>query len=110
MSCERRAQAFQVIDRQVEIGDAEAADENWLADMQADTAVHTPTEGQVARPERSPDPNGTPPTVWPGDVPAHNVGEPYLGSEEPETRRQSLTVEPNGRGPRAHPEQQEDGP
>jgi hypothetical protein len=27
VSCERRAQAFQVIDRQVEIGDAEAADE-----------------------------------------------------------------------------------
>jgi len=50
VSLERRAQFFQVIDRQVEIGDAETADGHWLAQVQADTAVGTPTEGQVAGP------------------------------------------------------------
>jgi hypothetical protein len=110
VSPERRTQAFQLIDCQVKIGDAEAANENRLAEVQADGAVGTPAEGQVARPKGAPDPNGTPPAVWPGDVPAHDVGEPYLGAEEPETRRETLTVEPNGRGARDHPEQEEDGP
>lgn len=110
VGCEGRTQSCEVIDRQGEIGNAEASDENWLAKVQADAAVGTPAEGQLARPEGAPDPNGAPPAIRPGDVPAHDVGERHFGAEEPETRRESVTVEPNGRGPRAHPEQDEDGP
>jgi hypothetical protein len=41
---QRRAQPQEVINRQVEIGDAEAADEDWLAEVQADAAVGAAAE------------------------------------------------------------------
>ena len=41
---ERRAQPGEVVDGQVEIGDAEAANENRLAEMQAEPAVGAPAK------------------------------------------------------------------
>jgi hypothetical protein len=106
-SRECRPESLEVIDRHVEIRDAQP-DADRLPEVEAQTAVRAPAERQVAGPDGSSNADRADPTIGSGDVPTRDVRKGCFGSEEAKHGDQSVSLYSDHRAAVPNTEQKED--